>query len=479
VDVSVRFYGDSYLGRRSDKPNRPEWPVAPDRLFQGFTNAAYHLEGPTQRALALRWLEWFAALPPPIILAVPVPEQVTTHIMYSPRSVVSSKGVINPRQDLIDIVETPLADPLIVFQYEGGCPEEFSEIAKTVAAAISYVGASESLAVVTIAREKTSMQHIAYRPDPHGSLQLPVHYSGRLADLDRAFKENARPLREVWEPRARAAGKPVRYAAVESDVRPPAPASGDFEQFLPLAFTRTPGTTGPVIDSVAFPAFTNAARAAFLRRLPAGADGILSGHDHFSPDPGNTAYPGAHAAFVPLADLGFPYASSRLRGIALVLPRGIGGGPQRGAALRAFDLSEIFVGGERYRLSHIRGDEEQLQATRPYNYTHASKTWATFTPLCLWKMPNRSGSNVPELVAQAIQQAGFPDPTCVETSGTPFVVGGRHARSFRNRLEKPYWLVHALFSFDVPVAGPMLIGRARHVGFGLCGPQKSARGHAA
>lgn len=473
MEISVRFHGDSYVARRSDALTRSEWPPAPDRVFQALMNAACHLESQDDQKHARRWLEWLSELPAPSILAVPVNEQDAKLITYSPRSLLSNKDGANPRQDLIDIVDTPLADPLVIFCYNATCPEEFIAISQATAAAVSYVGASESLAVVTIGSAATSPQHVTYDPHPRGSIELPMHYEGRLDDLDKVYFDNSQPSRKVWEPRRRAPGRPVRYAIRDEFQDGAQPSSGDFEVFVPLAFRRASGTTGPVVDSAYFPAFVAATRAAFLKRLPVRAHGILSGHDHRSKDPDNTAFPDAHAAFVPLADLGFRYASSRLRGVAMLLPRATDI-EQRREALRAFNISEIYVGGDRYELSHIRGDEDQLRATQAKSYIRESKSWATLTPLRLWKMPNRNGSDIPGLVAQAIRQAGYPEPTCIETSGTPYVQGGRHVRSYAHRLQKPYWLVHALITFANKVSGPMLIGRGRYIGFGLCAPQDVA-----
>ena len=89
-------------------------------------------------------------------------------------------------------------------------------------------------------------------------------------------------------------------------------------------------------------------------------------------------------------------------------------------------------------------------------------------------MPKRHGANLPELVAQVVQQAGYPEPAWVETSAAPYVQGGRHARVYRGAFNEPHWLVHARIGFAQEVVGPMLVGTGRFVGFGLCLPDRTA-----
>jgi CRISPR-associated protein Csb2 len=464
MDIAVRFHGDRYAARRSDAPSRSEWPPAPDRIFQALTNSASRLETAADRAHARRWLEWLATLPAPTIIvpAGSLDEEATQH-RFAPRSIVS-RTTINPKQDLIDLVETQLAGSLVIFRYDAELAPEFTAIARATVANVAYLGASESPVVVTIGNATPSSDHIAYVPSDDGTVELPVPYPGRLADLDAMFAEAASAERPAWRPWRRIAGMPVRYGAAHEVARTHDAVSGDFESLIALAFKRDNG--GPIIDSVYFPAFVAATRAAFLRRLPAGAHGMLSGHDA-----GGAAYRGAHVAFVPLADVGFHYATSRLRGVAIALPKEMDADLRR-EALRAFDIGEIVVGGKRYALERAVPADAQLRAMRLGTYTRRSKTWTTLTPLRLWKMPNRTGTDIPLLVAEAIRQAGYPDPAWVETDPSPFVVGGRDVRAYRHRFEKPFWLVHARFCFEREVVGPMLVGRGRYLGFGLCAPQR-------
>jgi CRISPR-associated protein Csb2 len=481
VEIAVRFHTDRYVARRSDNPRRSEWPPSPDRMYQSLTAAACRLSDASARAAARQWIEWLSTLPAPTIIAVPAQEREATHASYAPRGVVSTVSVkktqeriraINVRQDLIRLVETALVDPLVVFRYAAEIPEEFREIAASVAANVSYLGASESPVLVTIGQPvDVSSAHVEYLPDDRGTTELPVPYPGRLADLDAMFEAEA--SRIVWEPRRRIPGRMTRYATPGERIERERAAVGDLDLMVPLAFRRRPGTSGPMIDSVYFSGFVAAARAAYLDKLweicPEGSPGCLTGHDHTSSAPETTSYPGAHVAFIPLADVGFRYASSRLRGVGLVLPRGIDSDLRR-QALRAFDLDRITVAGEGYELVH-RTAEDSLRALRPANYAAGAETWVTHTPIRLWKMPNRSGNDIPDLVAAAVRQAGYPDPVSIETSPVPYAIGSHHVKAYANRFDKPYWLVHARISFSQRVVGPMIVGRGRYVGFGLCAPE--------
>jgi len=313
---------DRCVACRPDDPRRSDYPPSPDRVFHSLTDAACRVGDESARTAARQWLDWLSTLPAPTIVAVPAQEREATHISYAPRGIALGKKAINPRQDLVRLIETSLADPLIVFRYAAENPAESRDIAATVAANVSYLGASESPVLVTIDRPVSiSSAHVEYVPDERGTLTLPVPYPGRLADLDAMFEAEGRRI--VWEPRRRIPGRMTRYALPSERIERPRAPIGDLDLTVPLAFRRLSGTSGPIIDSVYFSAFVAAARAAYIEKLwkicPEGSPGILTGHDHTSSAPETTGYPGPHVAFVPLADVGFRYAGSRLRGAAALL----------------------------------------------------------------------------------------------------------------------------------------------------------------
>ncbi|TAM56388.1 type I-U CRISPR-associated protein Cas5/Cas6 [bacterium] len=473
--IAARFLSNRYVARRSDDLASAEWPPSPDRLYQALVNAASRLD--VERGKARAWLEWLSGQPAPTIVAVPQVQERTRHRRYDPRNAETRRQVveqgrkhvvtlIDQRQDLIDLVDTPLAHPLVIYHYADRVPDDLISVADRVAANVGYLGTSESPVLLRLAEPIVGTDHRTFVPDDDGDLILPTPYPNRLGDLDAMFADAYRPDRPVWAPSLRIDARRTRYAIVEN--RKSRPRSGDYEDLVALAFT-----VAPNVDSRFFPAFVAAVRAAYLRRLPDGVHGMLSGHDHTAPDPSSTAYPGAHAAFLPLADVNMPYASSRLRGIALALPYAMGYDPRR-QAIAAFDIDHIVVAGSKYELTPVIPLDREFEATRLARYSRVGRTWATLTPIRLWKMPNRNGGDVPALVAEAIQQTGYPEPRWIEIGPAPYVPGALHVTAYRHRFEKPYWLVHARFQFSEPVRGPMLVGRGRSVGFGFCGLVNSA-----
>lgn len=108
-------------------------------------------------------------------------------------------------------------------------------------------------------------------------------------------------------------------------------------------------------------------------------------------------------------------------------------------------------------------------------WTAPSRHWRSVTPIVLtgWLRPGRT---LDRLVARTLGQAGHP-PEAIEsvaTSAGPLVPHTLPARTYRIGQEDAYLHTsprcHVEVTFRQPVAGPLVLGRGRFAGLGLCLP---------
>ena len=321
-----------------------------------------------------------------------------------------------------------------------------------------------------------------------GNTNLRTVRRGQLAELERRFARHA-----GFKPRA------LPFA----DVRYRAAASKDARQ--PDQRPEKPNTSGEWVvfeldhNSRAVPA-TRAVETATAMRAAVfhyAADPIpeeLSGH---LADGTPTAAP--HVAFLPLPYVGFERADGRLLGIAVSVPESLSDATRR-ALYRAIGTWEKMAeghavsltsgGGLVFRLHRQRGPAT-LISLRSEVWSKASCRWVSAAPVALPRHPGRlSGSTAAaranawtlaeSAVVMACHHVGLPEPTSVEVSLSPFLVGARGAsrypafsqRGRDGRLVRRQ-LVHATVTFERPVVGPLMLGTGRFLGLGLMRPAPS------
>ncbi len=238
----------------------------------------------------------------------------------------------------------------------------------------------------------------------------------------------------------------------------------------------------------------------------------LCGHDS---DGTPTSLP--HAAFLALPFAGYPHADGHLLGLAIALPKGIP------VAERGRWLGPLLVNQETGETGPIELKDKLIRVwgnglpdwtlqleERPSpplilqnaTWTKPSTTWASVTPVVLDRFPKASRTEernawhaeVVGIVKLACTRAGLPEPIEVDIDSTAWHVGVARAwaktRRIRGRTEaessaqlgdgfpsmpskqsrpaKPQ--VHVWLRFDRQVAGPVLIGAGRFLGYGLCKP---------
>jgi len=207
-----------------------------------------------------------------------------------------------------------------------------------------------------------------------------------------------------------------------------------------------------------------------------------------------------HIAFLPLAYVGNEHADGHGMGFALAIPKDV-------------DMAEVYTWfgpvftDEEGQLSDLQlrtadnGKHITLrmqESTRPaYNlrsstWTHASKTWASATPVVLDRFPRANPRTRPDdwmneiktILTESCLKVGLPAPSSIECGGLPYLEGAPHARdvpalTFKQRgASRKRYHTHVKLHFDQPIQGPVLLGQGRYQGYGFCRPISSTKGDA-
>lgn len=217
-----------------------------------------------------------------------------------------------------------------------------------------------------------------------------------------------------------------------------------------------------------------------------------------------------HAAFVPLPFAGSRWADGHIMGLAIVMPKGVT------LEERAECLGPLIVdqtSGETNAIAFLLWgkDTPDFDVTlcqepsppvtlRNETWTRPARVWNSVTPIVLDRFPkpgksdNRSKwlDDVRRIIAKSCERGGLPIPSQIQVNTTAFVKGIPRAVTKQRRLRRgedvtsslgdgfpafgrskdqaPRHQLHVQIEFDVPVAGPVIIGAGRFAGFGLCLP---------
>jgi CRISPR-associated protein Csb2 len=120
-----------------------------------------------------------------------------------------------------------------------------------------------------------------------------------------------------------------------------------------------------------------------------------------------------------------------------------------------------------------------LQTLREERYRTASRVWDSVVPVVHARRRTSTGPRgAYRQVAADCVFAGLPEPASVEIlTEAPF--GGAPSYLLPDRMIPADWTgplqgprSHVRITFDRPVIGPLLLGKARHFGVGLCLPNR-------
>jgi CRISPR-associated protein Csb2 len=281
----------------------------------------------------------------------------------------------------------------------------------------------------------------------------------------------------------------VRYRASDDhDGDEAVPTSSLFERdWLVLA-----RSSGPRLPMTSCAGVARQLRRALLSSADQPIPEMISGHQ-----PDGAATTKSHLAVVPLPFSGSAHADGALLGVALILPRSATT-EERGALLRAVEclegmpdehdereISLLLGDAGTLRLQRVVWGEHKTLNLRPNTWSHASRYWASATPVALDRNPGdlssgdarkrREAFDAATLdVRSAIQRIGLPDPIEVDVVRSCVLPGTEKPRNFprfpSNTSRPQRVLVHVRLVFAAPVQGPVLIGAGRYQGLGLCRP---------
>ena len=501
------YHAASRVGDRSE----PEWPPHFGRAFMAMVAALYrwprHGSDPgfVAERSSLLTLE---QLPPPAIHVPPacpvgLPVQpanaweaekpVPVFVRRNHVEGMSGKGVgrllpwsqkgkvarhfpgmlLNPEHAAGPDLFGPL--PEVHFIWHGEAAGRLLAVADSLAGVLGYVtylGTSRSLVSADICRTPPAPNLRPLRPDERpapADRLVRVPTEGRLVALEEHYERRKRsevpPVGEVCRYR------PCDEAADE----PPRPVESAFGDVFPyrlegrdwLSLTRTLRVTEGFRETV------------LSRAGERGRAAVVSGHGD---DPDERP---DHLAWVPLANVGYEHATGRIMGVGVVLPRslvqGTDGRPRALAALAALRAAPD------QEALHLRLGELGCPRIRPAaggagpasldprRYAEEARFWASVTPFVSEYLGTRDNHDARRLVRRACRTVGLPDPVdCTLTRISP-VRGVPPADDFLCRREAgdpDCGCRHVIIDFGRPVRGPVLLGRYRYFGMGLCLPRR-------
>lgn len=472
--LEIEFLTGAYRGTDERASDRADWPPQPDRVFSALVSAwAARGEAPQERAA----LEWLERQEPPTIHSTEAFPQSAPEVFVPPNDDRASKTPatyerIMPYRRRRQPRRFPAArpeDPTLVIAWSAVPDDELVGSLRAIAREVPYVGHSASLVrcdfVVADAEDP---------PPAEGRLAGRSVYPGRLEELEAAHRAN--PVRPRIAPGAATISDPAPEAAVRTGEWLVLEVTSDWHPDLLGA--------GLLCRDLRNALMSGYAQAGRGERIPE----IVSGH---APDRRPTRHP--HVAVIPMAFVGREHATGGVRGFAFVPPPGVDLEAIPGFR-EAFEAVAPFVADEERRsltLQYSRegppirlspapqGTPRSLSSLSPYHYRRPSRRWGTVTPIVLDRhLKKFSPEEKQAILATSCANAGLPEPRRILVGrhsaviGAPSVVIARAApawtkwrvpESLRTRA-----LVHAVFDFDEPVEGPVLLGAGRFTGLGLC-----------
>ncbi|HUY44579.1 MAG TPA: type I-U CRISPR-associated protein Csb2 [Streptosporangiaceae bacterium] len=439
------------------RPDVPEWPPHPARLFCALTASAAS-EGDWA---ALRWLEMAGT---PEVWASSA-AAATAYSGYVVTNTTDRRGGSQSwpgrTNGLRTRCATAPADAEFAVFWPGAQPDAATrEALSRLARRVPYLGRATCPVTLLVGTELAAADHqwTRYVPVQSGQpriAELRVPYPGYTSELQDAYAGG----RRAWEVgRAVPYGLPVAPAGREA-----ASPYADMVVFgLARGAARFPGAS--------LLSLTVTLRQAVMSRIGTGIPFQVSGH-------GVDGRP--HVAYLALVDAGHPHADGHVLGVALALPRQMppSGLAQVAAAVLDDPLTaltvrrghEVSVGYEPFRSAPAGLLPERWTALS----RSGSTQWVTATPMMLDRYPRR-GHTVLVEVGETLVRAGYPEPADVEVSPAAMIPGAVHrpvpGTIPAGRPRRP--VVHARVTFRERVTGPVLAGSMRYLGLGLFAPER-------
>lgn len=498
--IRVQFLA-GYSGR--------EWPPSPARLFKALVSSSRAGWAQSKRKAidqSLRTLEqqgWTENTKLPEIFAPRAALRSPRQRRFVPNNSKNwpPERRLNPKKS-IDLEPEPMLSwdieaPHTVWYWWPSVDASHVPVLRDVSRRVVSVGKGEDFAVLDLTEIEPPANGVRWQPAVSGA-SLEVPEPGCLDVCDALF---ARDLSDLSLP---AAGvRAVSYASDVASSALPVPTfvlgfwrGGKRCSWDGRLLRQVVGPIRHLLDQISREVVNLLARSPSARpAMETLVRRVLLGHDH-----SGKPIPEPHLAVLPLPSVLGPYPDGRIRRVALI-GFGCADDPNRRAIV---DLAHVLLVGRELcdngrRTGVLIGTEPDDQWRNAI--TRRSRTWVTVTPIVQaakeltvseWKRLIEARRNAEreapraaarelhlrkrriELIERSVYQAvGSQDARIesIEFARGPFIAGPHVAPQYRVSgylAETPR--LHVRVTFDRPVAGPIAVGRGRHVGFGLLWP---------
>jgi CRISPR-associated protein Csb2 len=567
LGLEIRLLTERFASGTVEDPRVPEWPPHPARVYSALVAALYDVPEPPQDEVDA--LEWLARAGPPEVLAsdawprhlgnvfVPTNDQrvladIDLHIRrlsaaeeelanaggarqraaerkvrsaekkLLERSIASARddgsGAPSNARELLDRRAKPQPrafpaviphDPVIHLCWGVSPDPDLFEALDRVAARVARLGHSSSLVSFRFVSDAVEVgDRRRFVPSDRGDQFLRVPFPDQLERLHDEHERHRQVERRVLP------AHHIRYRDAtceqQAESLPHTVFAESDQDWIVFEVVGPPhGGRRHLLDLSLAQQVARAMRGLLLSHIDLErSPPSITGHEA---DGSPAKVP--HLAYVPLADVGYPYSSGSILGLALIPPRELET-RARDLMLEAIFRAEADAGrsvaaprwgdhgppllrlalgrhGVVY-LQRLRGPSP-TRALSPYRWTRPAQRWYTASAIALSKNPGKLYSRNAETVARATAEAerviaadcrnlGLPEPAAVWVHKRSLLNGAPAARRFMPFPADDGGLrrvcVHAEIVFDKPVRGPLLIGAGRFFGLGLCAPAPGGKGGA-
>jgi CRISPR-associated protein Csb2 len=356
-----------------------------------------------------------------------------------------------------------------------------------VASRVHRIGHSSTLVSCRVVPATETLEPTSFTPiDGRKAIGLRIPAKGMFDRLVADYVINP-----GIEPRT----TPARSAAYSRtrESKPEAPRSNLAGDLLILPFRSQ--QSDPDTDSISYARMNRpgmakglelarALRGALLSFGPQPSPSILSGHEAGKAPTSALRRP--HAACLALPHVGGSHGDGRLFGMAVLLPSELteveNQAVRDAIANWARNESPLVTGGLR---QHVDFAQKPSQvALRETTWSGSAKTWISTFPIALDRFTSKRLSEsdaamdeAAQIVADSCMMIGLPAPVEVRTSLQPMLRGSKPVRAFPGPRVggRPRSCVHASVTWDSPVSGPIVLGAARYLGYGLMFPIRDGR----
>jgi CRISPR-associated protein Csb2 len=443
-----------------------EWPPSPARLFSALVAAAGTGDRPPADVGVLG-LDLLSTAAPAIYASslseVAVSDVRDRFVVVDERAEGSVQNYpARKAQKIAPGSRVCPRSPHVVYEWPevSATPGELAAL-RYRAARVPYLGCSDSPAIVTVSAESPPTDLPRWEPNEAGSMVLPVPDEGFLDRLDVHFQR--------WSQ-----GAPVRRSWLATELRrycdPDEVAARNSGQPFTVWLRFGRPISGRRLVLVA--ETLRAAVLSHVDRLVGGRDHVPEVvHGHLS-----VRGPGSHGArWLPLPTVGSEHADGRIRGACIWLPATATSAERELVRQAATCVDELILPGVFATPVSVFDGTTRPWTSHPKRWSGPARRWATATP-AVHDRHSRHGLTL-EQVARWCEHAGLPEPVWFRSSPAPLLDGSLMVTTADlgrpGRLAGPRSFVE--LEFALPVNGPVVIGRGRGFGLGICSPIESTR----